>query len=77
MKIRPVYGRTKEPATIKPDQDVLILSGKYKGRKGYVMYETYAHPLNEDERMYCVRYQTGGIRGRITLKLQEKNLSAL
>lgn len=77
MKNYPVYGRSKEPVPFKGDQDVMILSGKYKGRRGYISHQTYAHPLNPEERMWCVRMQTGSLRGWITLRLQEKNIGGL
>ncbi|AXN57829.1 hypothetical protein [Acinetobacter phage ABPH49] len=71
------YGETPVPATIKSDDDVTPTTGKYAGKRGYVMYETYAHPLNPTERMFSVRVQTGTSRGWVTLRVQEKNLKKL
>lgn len=69
------YGASPLPATVKSDDDVTPKTGKYAGKKGYVMHETYAHPLNPIERMFAVRIQTG--RGWKTLRLQEKNIKKL
>lgn len=69
---KPEYAQADTPPAFKYDDDVAPLTGKYRGRQGYIMHETYAHPLNKMQRMYAVRVQSG--RGFVTLRLQEKNI---
>lgn len=68
------YAVAESPQLFQSGDDVTPTRGKWKGYKGHVMYESYAHPLNPKERVYAVRLQTGTIRGYITLRIQEKNL---
>lgn len=54
--------------------EVKVLTGKYKGYKGYVMYRSEPFPLSPEKDVWAIRVQTGTIRGYITLRIQERNL---
>ena len=53
------------------NNDVLILSGKYKGKRGYVMYLSTPASRSVKNR-YAVRLQSG--RGWVTILINEDNL---
>ena len=53
------YGCTEEPRVLVSGDAVSPKTGKWKGKQGYVMHESFAYPLNPVDRVYAVRIQTG------------------